>query len=412
MAEPGSSEIGTDQIKDTVNPTSQHAPSFLNRLREVTSRFFKRNVAVPVQTTNLSEEVQDILAHEEDVSSPEVQEILKPSQMVYFHATANANLESITTKGLYGKGDVATLGRSIGYSLFLEYRNRFAREYMGKTPLGNEVREKTPEDVALTVWIDPNQHLERIPDERGFSKYMKISTSDEEAAPQEFLETHGSKPYLPFGDQTQKRFSSDNLSAVIPLTKPVREAILKGMVLAHAGKMSADQIEQELVTVLEQSNQDKPGSVILNRDTTLKALAHNLVSAFERELVEDIVLPSEQESKENPTIDHRRYQESSYYGVPVRALFRAMTYRKNINEPELAEKLDGAITRIRQQILSEEVNPEGFDQFLENSMQKLQSGEKIPAYLDLIDVNRLWAYYSGGPTLQAAVDVMKEKELF
>lgn len=406
MAEVGGSE--------SANPSRNPFARFKNFITRGIGRSPSETMGIHSPTTT-SEDLQVQQEPFLQVEPADNQEILKPAQAIYFHTMPGIKLNSVRSSGLFGLSDTPTLSESLGYSLFLSYRDKYYQELKGRSPDGNDVRNRAPEDYVMTIWQDPNQHLAEQQDSyfARTKKFIITTETKPDELPQEFIEANQkSTPLGRLEPARPTQFSADNMIASIPLTKPVRETILRGMVLLHAGRLSANQIEQELIMVLGQAEQEKPGSVVLTAGALLEDLVHNVVASFAKELVGDIVLPVVNRVLKTPDVTQNRWrrspEESPYVGESVRALFMATVYRKHINEPTLATQLDEAVAGLRQQLLVENVELAALDEAMDSNIKLLEQGQNQRPEFALVKIDDFQNYYSYTPTYHAAYSLFKE----
>lgn len=407
-------EFPPQQPKPEKKPIDQKAKEILQKIQQ--SILGKKNPDTTFQEIVASPaEVQSDVQQE---SSPQAEskEVLRPANDVFYHTTHNSKVDSLKKSGLFSSTDQATIGESIGYSLFFPAREHFADRHGSIS--GDEVRAETPQDYSLTIWQNLDQSLVKMEDPHGAARHVGITTrAQADQIPEEFLKTsHPGEGFGSHRDPNQaSRLNPDNLVATLPLTKTVREEILKDMVLAHAGIMQANTIEEKLLNVLKQEEQANPESVYLKPGTTMENLVHDITVSLERDLVKEVAKRAFDRALDKPQVEKQEVfpfsLNPSYRGEPVYALWVAQTYRENTNDPESAAELDRVIINLKQQIVTHGGDLDAIEESFTKNREAMKNGRKQTGSLALVDITNGWRFYSYNHTKDAAFSLVSELDI-
>lgn len=357
----------------------------------------------------------------DDVSVPEAQpykskldqkretEKLSFAPRVFFHTTPNERVASITEHGLFGDKNDPNVSDKLGYSLYFGFEHTHIREDMSSASKKDPLKE-TPDNYVLTVWKrdsvlkkDSSTYFKQA----GYRVIVGKPSAGE--VPEGFYQATPMGGVLQARPEDVGKLSKDNFLSAIPLTKPVREEMVKLMILAQAGVLEADRIEEQVGALLKSSQ-----ATLKNID--YPELAHMLTVSLERSLMAGVMKPALERAKKSPKIRTMTglVIRSDYpYGEPLKALWLAYNYRLNVNDKVSARYLDGAIAQLTKQVQAQGVNTEQLFQRFDQSVDQLKQGKSYDLRKEgyqLMDWEFTHNYY-GGSTEDAAYWMMRNHQL-
>lgn len=317
-------------------------------------------------------------------------ENLRPAESLFFHTAPAESLDSLRNYGLFSAVGDPNIGRSIGYSLFFGFEREVIRRKRGVQALSDlklDVNVSTPDNYVLTLWkMGPD--LKRVR-KGALDKFMDVKSKPKNTAeiPEGFVKNS------PMGDllkelapQDVRKLDPGYFVAAVPLNRVIRDEILKGMVLTEDGRMTADQIEQNLLTVLEKQN------VALQQGVNLGDVAHRITVSIEKDLMRYGVASSLKQAE----------------SFPEPALWKALVYRNNSNDPVTATYLEKVIDKmtkiIRQKDSQHGYKSEEILQKFHKDLESLQKGEGVPP----VERKTEMGYY-GTPGIRVIVERLRQK---
>lgn len=316
--------------------------SFLQSLKR---RFFLKNPVKEQSQKGLSENKIDNRFKE---LIPEKK--LSYAPRLFFHTTLAKNLNSIKRDGLFSFADDPNLGRSIGYSLY------FPLEHQERQPAA----EFSSDEYIMTVW-EINPLIRKFKDSESLRNLVVdvAGSAESESLSEDFVFNS------PLGELVKqlppdqiRNLAAEHLIAAIALKPEVRDGITKAMVLAAAGKISADEIEQNLLALLPEN------TTFLKEGIDSLALAHYLTAAIERDLVRSTIMPKIEEVREDKG------------GKPIATLWHALVYRSNVNDSVTAKYLDNAISWLRKIVQGQNADANQILSRLLDNLEKVKKGQE------------------------------------
>lgn len=322
---------GTAEIKSP--------PSLFRSLRR---RFgFKRPVEKqPSNEKNIDNRLKELIPEKKFPYAPRI----------FFHTTLAKNLDSIKKDGLFSLSEDPNLGRSIGYALY------FPLEHQGRQPAA----KFSSDEYLMTVW-EINPLIRKFEDSESLKNLVVDIASPAESGslPQDFIFNSPMGELIKQLPPDQVRnLTAEYLIAAVSLKSEVRDEITKAMVLAAAGKISADEIEQNLRTLLPKN------TTFLKEGIDSLTLAHYLTAAIERDLVRSTVMPKVEEVKQDNG------------GKPIVALWYALVYRSNVNDPATVKYLDNTVNWLRNIIQEQNTDADQILGTVLDNLEKVKNGEE------------------------------------
>lgn len=328
---------------------------------------------------------------------------------IFFHTTPMERLDSIERNGLFGYKDDPNVSDHLGYSLYFGFEHTHVRgdisSVSGKDPL-----KETPDNYVLTVWKG-NGDLKKAPQqsfkESGF-RVVAGKTSEVEI-PDSFYQASPMGSILQLQPAEIGKLSKDNFLAAIPLTRPVREELVKLMILAQTAVFDADKIQANIESLLRASNPEVKG-------VNYADVAYLLTVSLERSLVAGIIKPAFEKAKNSPKIRQTKNlttRPNYFYGEPLKALWQAYNYRLNINDKVSARYLDRVISQLTKVVQDQGVDIDQLFQRFDQNVEQLKQGKiydlKKEGYqlMDFANAND----YFGSTTDQAAYWMLQNQQL-
>lgn len=328
-------------------------------------------------------------------------EELKPSHQIFFHTVPASNLQLIIEKGLFTNPNDPNIGRKLGYSLFFPYEHTYGR----KTVNSESVLKDTPNDYVLTIW-EPSSDLLRCEGDVLSDLIMKpVEKVNSSNVPEEFFRSSPNQFLRYVGDIL--RLPPEHMLAAIPLSKAVREEMLKAMVLMAHGRIEASKIEEKLFEVFQKERVD-----YLKKGETLQEITHQINASIQRDLVRYVVMPWVAEAKLNSRVYKSNTNKVGFSGNSIVALWRAMAYRSNVNDAVSAKYLDKTIDMLKNQIVEQKVDINLITQIFNNNIKQIEQNNdyELKEYREycLCGNDR---YYGGNNAGTAAFELEKELEI-
>jgi hypothetical protein len=318
---------------------------------------------------------------------------LKPAQNILFHTAPLDNLDKLRLHGLFAQKDDPNLGINLGYSTFFATEHHMKRT--GQTVPFEQTRTATPDDYVLTVWKKNSASLKT----KGYFKDKGFYQPSLEPSPGPALDTYinaaiaGNQTYAWFGDfakdmvvQDARMVPPEFLVEAVQLDKNNRDLITKNMVMAEAGIVDADQIEQSLQGILS------------SRET-----AHAVTASIEQNLIRNSVMPQINLIKEQTTNNPE---------LSTIALVQAMLLRTKVNDRVSALYLDKSITWLSGKLKEAGLDPHKIAEENANKIREFnQNPQTIKPPVKILDVSRNSNYYGSDSTSLAASDIKRELKI-
>lgn len=286
---------------------------------------------------------------------------LRPAEPLFFHTAPTESSDSIKRDGLFSDAEDPNIGRGIGYSIFFGFeRDVLRKNNHAKDNPNLDINAETPDDYVLTLW-KTGPDLKRARNAHS-KQFIDIRTQPNTISeiPEGFIKNSPMGEILRTAPQDVRKLDSGYFIAAVPLNRTVREEILKAMISAEDGRMTADQIEQNLLGVLERQN------VILRDGNGLVDLVHQMTVSIEKDLMRYGVASSLKQAEVQPQ--------------PL--LWKALVYRNNSNDPVTAKYLDKVIDKLIKVIRQKDSPPEYKSaevlQKLHKDLEGLQKGDEVP----------------------------------
>lgn len=390
-----------------VSETSPKSRSFKSWLEGFKARFSRKPSSVNPESGSPPNPENDTIPEAKPYKSKLDQkretEKLRFTPRIFFHTAPVERVASIIEHGLFGNKDDPNVGDRFGYSLYFGFEHTHVRENMSSIVKKDPLQE-TPDNYVLTVWkgdVGLKKPAQDSPNQLGFRAVTGRSSKGE--VPDSFYQASPLGELWTLLPQEIGRLPKDNFLSAIPLTKPIREEMVKLMVLAQAAVFDADEIKIKFEGLLKTLHAEIKGVEYAN-------LAQMLTVSLERSLIASVVKPALERAKSSPKI---RQMTGLVYGEPLKALWQAYAYRFNVNDKVSARYLDGAISQLSKVVQAQGINTEHLFQRFDQSIDQLKQGKVYDLRKEdhkLMGVDGESNYY-GATTIQAAYWMVRNQML-
>lgn len=396
---------------ESVQPTPELQPKGSSKAKEFVSwlkRFGKKHekseprvsVQDPIQNSETSE-AQPQKSVNELLGVKEADQ-LKPGEALFFHTTPSKNVEPIKANGLYSKASDPDLGSNIGYSAFFATEHRLRSKNVVIST--EDARERTPSEYSLTIWNDGGP----LAKDKQFAQYRFYAPREKPEDGKDLTEyldaayKDGDEYYRSLGEimgkilkrENNVHLSNEFLLGVINLGKDVRDSIIKNMVLAETGRVSADQVEGNFLNLLSQHLSFSKAGV------STQDLAHNLTASVEHNLIRTGIMEKIKDIKQDATPKAKAIDD---------CLFSAMYLRSQVNDRASAKYLDLVIKQ-----LTGKLDEAGLDsaQVIDDNVVKVKSLKGNRAtFQSTVNARDLSKYYGSDHVTKVAQQIKEELKI-
>lgn len=382
MADAVSTEVAISHKLPSPNSKAERFKGWLKN-------FGRKIKSTPQNHVQENQESQRIKSVNELLGVKEASE-LKPAQNILFHTAPINNLDKLKSHGLFAQKDDPNLGINLGYSTFFATEHHYKRT--GQNIPFEQTRTVTPEGYVLTIWEKNSAALKT----KGYFKDKGFYQPSMEPSSGPALDSYidaaisGNQTYAFFGSFAKEMITQDArmvppefFAGAVHLNKDNRDLITKNMVLAEAGLINADQMEQSFKGILPSVE-----------------IAHAVTASIEQNLIRSSVMVQvnliKDQSAPNPDLSKT-------------ALMQAMLLRTKVNDRVSALYLDKSIA-----LLSEKLRECGLDpqKSVEENTGKIQEFNQNPqttkSPVRILDVSKYSNYYGSDSTQLAAGDIKRE----
>lgn len=326
------------EVPQTVQGKTENI--FAKAFKRMQSSLFRRPPTKPLEIPTSQEPV----TLQESYPSPDR---LRVSQKLLFHTTTLDQLDSIASKGLFAvelDKDVGQqiMGENLAYSLYFPIEREADRK--GMEP--SQIPDATLDNYVLTIW-QRNSSVVRVANRaRDSIGHNQITAKTSDPIPDSYFtastesNADSLKWLISLDPNLARNLSQNNLLAAVQIDRSTREGLLKLMILASQGKVSAISIEEQIKTQLAGGK-----TKYLKAGTNIDDISFELASTIERELARSVIVPYMNLSRKELATDGGVEKPNS---ATLEAFKFALAFRLNVNDAVTARYLDGCIRELKQ----------------------------------------------------------------